>query len=85
MSPVKIHKIDKIERLKDRSIIPSVRFSAVGRSDIGILLKNNMIPCSFSSVFSELIYIFVYSILAAGPRNSALDNKIVLSLDKRFL
>ena len=41
-SPVKIHKIDKIERLKDRSIIPSVRFSAVGRSDIGILLKNNM-------------------------------------------
>ena len=84
-SPVKIHKIDKIERLKDRSITLAVRFSAVGRSDIGIPLKNNMIPCSFSSVFSELIYIFVYSTLAVGPRNSALDNKIVLSLDKNFL
>ena len=85
MYPVKIHKIDKIERLKDRSITLAVRFSTVGRVNIGIPLKNNMIPCSFSSVFSELAYIFVYSTLAAGPRNSALDNKIVLILDKRFL
>ena len=70
MSPVKIHKIDKIVRLKDRPITLAVRFSAVGRVNIGIPLKNNMIPRGFSSVFSELIYIFVYSIPAAGPRNS---------------
>ena len=63
VSPVKIHKIDKIERLKDRSITLAVRFSTVGRVNIGIPLKNNMIPCSFSSVFSELIYIFVCSAL----------------------
>ena len=61
-----------------------MRLSAVGRSDIRFPLKDNLIPCSFSSVFSELIYIFVYSIPAAGPRNSALDNKIVLILDKNF-
>ena len=81
VSPVKIHKIDKIVRLKDRSIIPSVRFSIVGKVNIGIPLKDNLI----SHGFPELIYIFVCSILAAGPRNSALDNKIVLSLDKNFL
>ena len=85
MYPAKIHKINKIVRLKDRPIIPSVRFSTVGRVNIGIPLKNNMIPCSFSSVFSELIYIFVYSTLAVGPRDSALDNKIVLILDKSSL
>ena len=84
-SPAKIHKIDKIVRLKDRSIIPSVRFSTVERVDIGIPLKNNLTSYSFSSVFSELIYIFVCSILPAGPRDSALSNKIVLSLDKNFL
>ena len=85
VSPAKIHKIDKIVRLKDRSITLAVRFSIVGMADIGILLKNNLILRDFSSVFSELIYIFVCSIPAAGPRDSALSNKIVLSLDKNFL
>ena len=85
VSPAKIHKIDKIVRLKDRSITLAVRFSIVGMADIGIPLKNNLILRDFSRVFLELIYIFVCSILPAGPRDSALDNKIVLSLDKNFL
>ena len=59
VSPVKIHKIDKIERLKDRSISPLVRFSTVGRSDIRFPLKDNLIPRGFP----ELIYIFVCSAL----------------------
>ena len=85
MYPVKIHKIDKIERLKDRPIIPSVRFSAVGRVNIGFLLKDNSISYSFFERFFRTSLHFCVFNTGRRAEKFCIDNKIVLILDKNFL